>query len=190
MLAGIAAVAIGIPIGLQIVILAGYGLIALAALLYAGDIIDIVLRANVPHRPPQVWMLCAVLFAVATVGLGMGSALGAGWGEAAVFAALIGWAGSAVLAHMHHIGVRVFVTLFCGDEDETRPGEILFAPLTWITLVLYESAAIAGTIALLRKDDSLLLLAAYAGLASFIAMVVHAPFVFRSIMKSKQPYVV
>ena len=89
-------------------------------------------------------MACALLAAVTASLLALGAASGQAWASAAIYVALLGWIGSAVVAHVHHIGIRVLLTNVRGEDDETCPGAILFPPLTWATVAVYEAAVILG----------------------------------------------
>lgn len=153
---------------------AGAALLAIGAILYASDIVDVVLRAKVPHRAPQVAMVCAGAWAIVAAGLVLAAELGAPLAAAAVYAALIGWVGNAVVAHLHHIGVRVLLTSLRGEDDETRPGAVLDARLTWLAVGLYQASALAGTTAIALGDAALLAVAAYAGGFAFLAMLGNA----------------
>jgi hypothetical protein len=42
-----------------------------------------------------------------------------------------------------HIGVRVLATAMLGEDDETRPWELLSTPLALGLVALYEAAAVA-----------------------------------------------
>jgi hypothetical protein len=146
-------------------------ILLLGSLAYAVDIADIVARATVAHGAPHVLMLSAVCFAVAAATLALCASLGLPTGNAAVYAALVGWIGSAIVAHLHHIGVRVLLTSTRGEDDETRPWEVLTAPLTWTCVVFYEGAAAVGVIGILLGSSALLEIAAASGLLSFVAMM-------------------
>ncbi len=172
-LVGTLLAAIGAAMGMGGLLIAGAALLLLGALAYAADITDVLRRATVSHRPPQLLMLFAAGWAVVAAALFMASVLGASLPAAAVYAALIGWIGSAVVAHLHHIGVRVVLTQTRGEDDETRPEAVLTAPLTWTTLALYEFAAIIGTVALAGDIATLLRIAAICGFAAFGTMLVN-----------------
>lgn len=148
----------------------GVWLITIGVAVYAYDIVDIVARATVPHRPPQVLMLAAVLFAIAACLCAVFSLFTAPLAPAAVVAALLGWAGCAVLAHLHHIGVRVVITFIRGDEDETRPWSVLDARLTWTTAIAYLAAAVLATLGAALASGSLFQLAAVLGAIAWIAL--------------------
>jgi hypothetical protein len=165
---------------LHAVALAGLGLLLIGVAVYAYDIGKVLSRATVAHRPPQVLMACAVIGALAAALLAIGAALGLPWGLAAVYVALLGWIGSAVLAHVHHIGIRVLLTNLRGEDDETRPQAVLVAALTWTTAALYEAAVIAGAAGLLIASPALVRAAACAGFLSFVALAVNVGTASRS----------
>ncbi len=173
-LVGTLVAACGAGARLPIVLAIGSALLVLGTLAYAADIFDVIRRATVPHRPPQILMLCAGTWAIlAAAGL-FATALGSDLATAAVYAALIGWIGSAVLAHLHHIGIRVLLTNVRGEDDETRPESVLDARLTWATLALYQVAALAGATALATRSSTLLEIAAIAGFCSFVLLIANA----------------
>lgn len=179
LLAGAILAALGVALRLVPATLAGCGLLLLGILIFASDLWPVLLRATVPHRPPQALMACAALAGIAAGLLLIGSALGQAWGAATIYVALLGWIGSAVLAHIHHIGVRVLLTKALGEDDETRPQSVLVAPLTWATTVAYEGAVIVGAAGLFRGNADLVELAAALGLASFLMIVANLSTAYR-----------
>lgn len=173
LLAGAIFAAVALAFKLEAGILAGLALLLGGIGVYAYDLWSVLLRATVPHRPPQVLMACAGLGALAAAALAIGAALGRPWGLAAIYVALLGWIGSAVLAHVHHIGIRVLLTNVRGEDDETRPEAVLTAPLTWTTTALYELAVIGGAAGLLTTSSALVQTAACGGFASFTSLIVN-----------------
>ncbi len=149
----------------------GCALLIIGTLSYASDIIDVIARATVLHRPPQVLMVFAASFAVIAAILATCAAAGKPTANAAIFAVLIGWIGSAILAHIHHIGVRLLLTNIRGEDDETRPEQVLTTPITWTTVALYEAAAILGTIALITVTPLTLSIASIAGFLAFVTTI-------------------
>lgn len=180
LLAGTLVAAYGAATASTPVAFAGAVLLAIGALLFAIDIVDVLVRARVAHRPPQLLMACAAGWAMAAAGLLLASVLGAPLAEAAIYAALIGWVGSAVVAHLHHIGVRVVLTSLRGEDDETRPGSVLGGRLSWSAFGLYQLAALGGTIALAMDSPALLESAACAGGLAFLAMAANLAGVIRA----------
>jgi len=151
----------------------GCALLTAGALAYAADVADVLRRATVPHRAPQAFMAFAALWAVVATLLLFAGAADASHASAAVYAALIGWIGGAVLAHVHHIGVRVLLTSVRGEEDETRPWRVLAPPLTWITFGAYQAAAVLGTAGAYLGDGRAIAFAAGAGLLAFAALALN-----------------
>ena len=179
-LAGAIIAAVGAGFALHTLIVAGCALLVLGAMVYAGDLVLVLSHATVAHRPPQVLMTCAILGAVAASLLALGAASGRPWAAAAIYVALLGWIGSTVVAHVHHIGIRVLLTNVRGEDDETRPGAVLFAPLTWMTVAGYEAAVILGVWGLLRAEFALVQLAAITGFVSFLALLLNCAFAHRT----------
>ena len=70
---------------------------------------------------------------------------------------------------MHHVGIRLIATIVRGDDDETRPDELLAAPLSWAAFALFQAAVAAGAAALVIPAPSLLCTAGFAGLAGWCA---------------------
>jgi hypothetical protein len=164
----------GITAGLlwHVPALTALGAVALlaGAIVYAADVADVLRRATVRHRPPQAFLAAGTLWLIAGLGMGTGSAFGAPWGAAAAYVVLIGWAGQLVNAHIHHIGVRLIATIARGDDDETRPGELLMTPLSWTSFVLFQLAVAAGAGALLTDTAQVLAAAALFGFAGWLTM--------------------
>jgi hypothetical protein len=173
LLAGAIVAAVALAFDAEAAVLAGFGLLLIGVAVYAYDVANVLRHATVPHRPPQVLMACALLGALAATLLAVGAALGQPWGLAAVYVALLGWIGSAVLAHVHHIGIRVLLTNLHGEDDETRPEAVLTEPLTWATAVLYELAVVGGAAGLMRASPPLVSAAACAGFAAFALLLVN-----------------
>jgi hypothetical protein len=171
LLIGTLAAALGAALRHPAIEFAGAGLLVLGAVLYAADIFDVLARATVPHRPPQTLMGCAAVWSVVAAALLLASSVGAPLAAAAVYVALMGWIGSAVLAHIHHIGVRVLITTARGEEDETRPGSVLDGRLTWTATGLFQLAVLAGGIAVAWGSAGVLELAALAGFVAFAVLV-------------------
>ncbi len=171
--------ALGFAIGRQSVALAGSVLLLAGMAAYAYDLARVLRGATVAHRPPQILMACAVVWAIVAAALLLGAIAGYRWGAPAVYVALIGWIGSAVIAHVHHIGVRVVLTNVRGEDDETRPQAVLAAPLTWTATAAYQLAALAGAVGLLGMQPDLVRCAACFGFVSFAATVLNLAWAYR-----------
>jgi hypothetical protein len=149
----------------------GVALTAAGALVYLVDGLDILRRADTPHAAPRAFVGASLLWlALATVGA-LAVSWGAPFGRATVVVALAGWLGQIVNAHLHHLGVRVLATLVLGEDDETRPWELLAAPLSWAAFVAAQ-LAVAGTAAYaLGGHGTLGAAGGLCGILAVIAMV-------------------
>lgn len=171
LLAGTIVAAAGFAYGWPLVVTAGCALLLAGACAYAIDIADILRRATVPHRPPQAFMAAACAWSIVAGALLLVAAQGAETAAvAAVFVALMGWIGSAVLAHLHHIGVRVLLTTLRGEDDETRPQSVLASPLSWLTFFSHQCAVALVAIGLIAPQPVLVAAGALAGAIAFLAM--------------------
>lgn len=149
----------------------GGALVVIAALGYALDVFDILIRARNPHRPPQAFVAAGVLWFLASLAAGGGVLAGKPWEEAYVFMLLMGWIGQFVNAHLHHIGIRLISTVFRGEEDETRPQELLEARLSWFTFFVFQAAIGIVVAALMYHSAGLAARGAIFGLIAWIAML-------------------
>ena len=170
-IAGMSGLVAGFACGAAALALAGAAVACAGALVYAADIVDIVRRATARHRPPQAFVLAAVCWLLAGGALGLGALGGAATGAAAIFVLLVGWLGQMVNGHLYHIGIRLVATMARGDEDETRPGELLTAPLTWVSFALFQTAVGAGACAILVREARVLEAAAACGVVGWSAML-------------------
>lgn len=140
-------------------------------LLYLVDLAGILARARVTHRPPQAFLAAAGVYFVGAALLGVGVLAGrADWQPAYGYLALIGWLGQMVNGHLYHIGVRVLATVALGEDDETRPAELLAAPLSWASWLALQAAVVAGTAGLLAGAGAVVALAGGLGLAGWALM--------------------
>ncbi len=157
----------------------GVALAAAGALVYLADALDTLRRAQAPHAAPRAFVGAALLWlALATAG-----AVATSWslplGRATVLLALAGWLGQMVNAHLHHLGVRVLATLVLGEDDETRPWELLAAPLSW-TAFAAAQLAVAGTAAFaLGLGAEAGVFGGLCGMLAVIAMAANARFALR-----------
>lgn len=148
----------------------GLAFISAGALLYVGDLGDILRRATVSHRVPQAFFWAAAAWLIAGLALAMGALAGRDSAPAALYVLLVGWIGQMVNAHLYHIGIRLMVTMVRGDDDETRPGELLAQPLSWLSFALFQVAVIAGGVGSLRGASPFVAVAACSGLAGWAVM--------------------
>lgn len=153
----------------------GTVVLGIGVAIYVIDLSSILRRATVSHRPPQAFMASAALWLLVAFVLGVGTLRGSPWGPAFVYVVLMGWLGQMVNAHLHHIGIRLLTTSLRGDDDETRPGELLSAALSWTTFVLFQAAVLTGVAALLLGRSPALAGAAIAGLLGWTAMTANTP---------------
>jgi hypothetical protein len=151
----------------------GSTIIALGAIAYAIDLVDIVRRATNPHRPPQAFLIAGVVWLLAAIAIAFAGAfgIGFGWQAASIFVLLAGWIGQMFSAHMLHIGVRLVTTMIRGDEDETRPGILLDARLSWLAFALAQLAVAIVTAGLLSSTSDLVTAGAAAGFAAWIVLM-------------------
>jgi hypothetical protein len=83
---------------------------------------------------------------------------------------LMGWIGQMVIAHFHHIGTRLLVTVYRGDEDQTQPQELLEARLSWFTVFAFTCGVAIVTSGLLGENPSLVARGSIFGFCGWIAM--------------------
>ena len=170
---GVPLLAAGTATNLSSLEYAGAALFALAVLAYAFDTLDRVRRATNPHRPPQAFIVAGVLWFLIALAIGAGVLLGKPWQQTYGFVLLIGWVGQFVNAHLYHIGIRLLATVYRGEEDETRPQELLETRLSWYSFFAFQVAIAAVAYALLKNDPSLVARGAIFGITAWIAMVVN-----------------
>ena len=138
---------------------AALGICALGTIPYIVDVADRIRRGAIPHWAPRafvasslVWMLVAAVAATL------------GFDRVAVVAALAGWLGQMLYAHLHHIGIRVIATAVLGEDDETRPWELLDARTSATTWASAQLGVLALLLALsLQGVPGLFLAAAMLG---------------------------
>lgn len=127
----------------------GGALLALGAACYIVDTSDVLGRSTNPHGPPRAFVAAALTWLAVAIVLGVGVLLGRPWQAAYVFVLLMGWVAHMVDAHIFHIGVRLLSTIYRGDDDETRPIELLDRRLAWLAFALFQGAVATITAGLL-----------------------------------------
>lgn len=146
-------------------------LFGLGATIYILDSLDILRHATVSHRVPQAFLLAGVLWLACGLAIGAGVLSGRPWQLAYGFVILAGWVGQIINAHIYHIGVRLLLTIYRGDEDETRPDAVLDARLSWTSFWLFQ-LAIAGAMAgLLIANPVLVTFGGFVGTGGWLAMI-------------------
>jgi len=153
--------------------------------IYALDVLFLALAATVPHRPPQAfvvasigWLFITCLLAVAVLRGNTNAA------PACVFVGLIGWIGQMVIAHLHHIGIRLIATMTRGDDDETLPEALLSARLSWSSLALFQVAVACGVLGLLTSRADIVIVAAFSGGLGWFAMTAN---IIRAVSAANAP---
>jgi len=181
---GMFAVGIGFALRSPALLWTGTVVLGIGITVYVIDLVSVLRQATVRHRPPQAFMASAALWLIVAFVLGIGALRGSSWGPAFVYVVLVGWLGQMVNAHLHHIGIRLLTTAFRGDDDETRPGELLSATLSWTTFVLFQTAVLMGVVALIVGHADLLADAALAGLLGWTAMTANT---LHAARRARQP---
>jgi hypothetical protein len=167
---GVPLLAVGVAIPLPPLAWVGGVLFAIAAAGYAVDTLDIVCRARNPHRPPQAFIVAGIVWFAAALVLGAQTLSGKPWQSAYGFVLLMGWIGQFVNAHLYHIGIRLLSTVYRGEDDETRPQQLLEARLTWFSFFAFQIAIGAIAYALITDNASLAARASVFGITGWIAM--------------------
>ncbi|HZO94211.1 MAG TPA: hypothetical protein VFB22_10645 [Candidatus Baltobacteraceae bacterium] len=169
-LVGTLLLAAGFAFAVAGIVASGFVLCSAGAGAYVFDVADVLGRATVPHRPPQAFVGAALLWLCTGVVLAAGALRGAPTGAAAIYVLLAGWVGQMVNAHLYHIGIRLVSTMARGEDDETRPAELLSLPLTWATFAAFQLAVALGVAGILAHDDALVAAAGACGFAAWLAM--------------------
>ena len=163
--------AAGTAAGLTVLSWSGGALFALAALAFAFDTLDVVLRAKNPHRPPQAFVVASVLWFLFALFLGGCVLAGKPLGQAYIFVLLLGFVGQFVNAHLYHIGIRLIATVYRGEDDETRPQELLETRLSWYSFFAFQIAIAVIVVAFLNGSNALAARGAIFGVTGWIAML-------------------
>ncbi|HEY1976261.1 MAG TPA: hypothetical protein VGG89_06950 [Candidatus Baltobacteraceae bacterium] len=158
----------GLALGSETMTWIGAALLALGAAAYVVDTSDVLLRSTNPHGPPKAFVAAALVWLAVAMVLGAGVLLGHPWQAAYVFVLLMGWVAQMVDAHVFHIGVRLVSTIYRGEDDETRPIELLDARLAWLSFVLFQLAVAALAAGLLLPSKNACALGAFLGLCAWV----------------------
>ncbi len=184
---GVLLLAVGLTLRTPVVEWIGVLAVVLGALIYVADLLDVLLRATVAHRPPQAFLGAAAGWLIAGLALSVGAAAGSPSGAAAVYVLLVGWLGQMVNGHLYHIGIRLIATVARGDDDETRPGKLLVAPLSWASFAFFQVAVASGACALGFNWPALLTGAAAAGFCAWITMGANVTIAARRAVSFREP---
>ena len=164
----------------------GAVLFAAAALIYIVDLLDVLRRSIGPFTAPRAFLLAGVCWLFWSLLLGAGALSGRPWQLAYGFVLIAGWLMQMVNAHIYHIGVRVMLTAYRGEDDETRPQTVLDARLSWISFATFQ-IAIASTVAgLLLPNATPVSIGGALGAAGWLAMIANLV-VARTRAKQPQP---
>ncbi len=167
---GVPLLAIGLG-GISWLIWPGAILFGCAALVYALDLLDVLRRAAGPRTASQAFLLAAIVWLLCGLGLGAGTLAGNSWQLAYGFVLLAGWIGQAINAHVYHIGVRVLLTAYRGEDDETRPQEVLDSRLSWVSFATFQLAIASVAFGLLAQNAAAVSAGAVVGMIGWLAMM-------------------
>lgn len=180
LLVGLATLLAGFATGASVVLWAGAIGCGAGTVFYLIDMVGILKRARVPHRPPQAFLAASSLYFVLAAVLGAGVLAGhTAWQSAYAFIALMGWLTQMVNGHLYHIGVRVLATLARGEDDDTRPIDLLALPLSWTSWAAFQAAVLLGTAGLMVQQGEVVAVAAACGLLGWILMVANIAHAWR-----------
>jgi hypothetical protein len=149
----------------------GGGLIAVGAAAYVVDVAAVLSGSTVTYRPPQLFIAAGVTWLLVALFFGAGVLASAPWQAAFVFVMLAGWAGQMVNAHILHIGVRLIVTIYRGDDDETEPRELLDPLRPWLAFSAMQLAVAFVCVGLLASNANIEAIGAILGLMGWFALM-------------------
>ncbi len=170
-LIGAPLLAVGLALASAVGVWLGALLLGLGALAYAVDMGDILRRATTPHRPPQAFIAASVVWLLIAIALGASVLVGRPFSLAYGFVLLVGWVGQIVNAHMLHLATRVIATAYRGDDDETRPQELLDARFSWSCFALFQVSVGLVVCGLAFDLPWAATAGASAGIAGWVAML-------------------
>ncbi len=133
----------------------GGGLFCVSAGGYAFDTIDMVRRAQNPHRPPQAFIVAGVLWFLVSLALGAGVLAGKPWQQSYIFVLLMGWVGQVVNAHVY----------------AAKSQELFETRLSWYSFFAFQIAIAIVAHALLNESAGLAARGALFGAVGWIAMI-------------------
>ena len=169
-LVGVTLLAVGLA-GISPFVWPGAGFLGAAVFAYALDIVNVVRRATVPHRVPQAFLIAGVAWLLSAAVLGAGTLAGKPWQLAYGFVILAGWIGQMLNAHFYHIAVRLLLTVYRGEDDESRPETVLDARLSWLSFAAFQLAIASVVAGLLAHAGTLVAAAAALGFVGWIVML-------------------
>lgn len=149
----------------------GAALFGLAILIYVLDMVDILRRTTVPRSAAQGFLAAAIIWLACGSAIGAATLSGKPWQLAYGFLILAGWVGQMLNAHVYHIGVRLLLTIYRGEEDETRPHEVLDSRLSWGSFAAFQFAVLSGGYGLLLNSPGGIAIAGFSGLAGWVLMI-------------------
>lgn len=169
-LLGAVTLSVGLAAGSIAAAWAGGVLIAVGAVVYCAAVATTLLRATTPHRPPQAFIGASILWLL--ISLVIAAEVLAGRASPLVFGflTLIGWIGQMVNAHVFHLGVRLIATIYRGEDDETRPQELLDLRLEWVSFGFCQAAVACVATGLGLALPNLVIVGAAAGTIGWVAM--------------------
>ena len=184
-LIGVVLLAIGLA-GVSALVWPGAILFACASLVYAFDLLDVLRRAIGPFTAPRAFLLAAVLWLLCALVLGAGTLNGHPWQLAYGFVLITGWLVQMINAHIYHIGVRVMLTAYRGEDDETRPQTVLDDRLSWISFAAFQLAVASVAVGLLVQNANAVSVGGALGAAGWFSMMANLA-VARSRAMQPQP---
>ena len=134
----------------RIVEILAFAAVAIGAIAFAFDALDRAMRSTTRNAVARLGVAAAAAWIVVAAAFALAAAAGAVDPAIAVVGALLGWIGSMMFAHLHHIGVRLIATSVIGEDDETPPEALISSPIAIAALVLYQIAVIVLVVAVAR----------------------------------------
>ena len=166
------ALALGVaPVASGVAAWIGAVLCVAGVAVYGVDMLALLATATVRHRLPQAFAAAAIVWLFVSSACGIASLSGDARLEPAyVFCGLVGWIGMMVVAHLHHIGIRLIATTARGDDDETPPEALLHPLLGWLSFASFQAAIALCCAGLAIGVPSLVACGSIAGLCGWCVM--------------------